>query len=383
MAGGGRVKIKGGVASHNEATVTDGALNVVIEGGGGSTTNHNLLLNLTAPNDAHTQYYHIDGRRALTGDMDAGNNDIENIKNLGVGIAAAGYLCHIVSGASGGAANAVADELVIECAGDGGLTISCPATDQGNIFFGDSAGSAQGRIGYNHNNDHLRLYSANAEQLRLSATGVRIEDGVTAAAGTDLVLDVTSTTAAFAPPRMTLAQRNAIGAPATGYVVYNADEEGLQSYDDTEDAWLHVGPADYAEIYTTGGAGSSNCTTGGTFQKLDQFATNGIDREAVSDQANNKITLTNAGYYNVDFGASFDGTNGTEIQFKVYLNGVAQNNIHIHRTLGTPSIIGSGSRSGRIYAATAGLDLEVYWTATADNDDVDIKTMNLSATRIA
>jgi hypothetical protein len=40
---------------------------------------HASLLNLGAPADDHTQYFHIDGRRALTGDLNAGSNLLSNL----------------------------------------------------------------------------------------------------------------------------------------------------------------------------------------------------------------------------------------------------------------------------------------------------------------
>lgn len=61
MAGGGRFKIKGGIASHGEAVVEDGALLITGVAAGG-TDNHNLLINLGPPSDDHPQYLHLPGR---------------------------------------------------------------------------------------------------------------------------------------------------------------------------------------------------------------------------------------------------------------------------------------------------------------------------------
>lgn len=46
----------------------------------------------------------------------------------------------------------------------------------------------------------------------------------------NLVLDLQSSTQAFAPPRMTTAQRNAIPSPQEGFVIYNTTVHGLQVY---------------------------------------------------------------------------------------------------------------------------------------------------------
>jgi hypothetical protein len=53
------------------------------------------------------------------------------------------------------------------------------------------------------------------------------------------LLELSSTTRGFLPPRMTEAQRNAIATPATGLMVYNTDEDLLQFFDGTN--WVNVG----------------------------------------------------------------------------------------------------------------------------------------------
>ena len=60
------------------------------------------------------------------------------------------------------------------------------------------------------------------------------------------MLDVSSTTKGFLPPRMTLAQRNLIALPANGLIIYQTDEvTGLYVNKGTSAApnWLLVGPA--------------------------------------------------------------------------------------------------------------------------------------------
>ncbi|MFH1120689.1 MAG: hypothetical protein V1775_12780 [Bacteroidota bacterium] len=54
------------------------------------------------------------------------------------------------------------------------------------------------------------------------------------------LLDVSSATKGFLPPRMTSAQRNAIAAPAEGLVIYNTDEKALNVYNGT--AWASAMP---------------------------------------------------------------------------------------------------------------------------------------------
>jgi hypothetical protein len=51
----------------------------------------------------------------------------------------------------------------------------------------------------------------------------------------NLALDVQSVTQAFAPPRMTTAQRNAIPNPEEGFTIYNLTTHGLETY--TNSGW--------------------------------------------------------------------------------------------------------------------------------------------------
>jgi hypothetical protein len=63
-----------------------------------------------------------------------------------------------------------------------------------------------------------------------STKGVGISN-VTITPAASAILDITSTTKGFLPPRMTSAQRTAISSPATGLIVYQTDSvEGLYVY---------------------------------------------------------------------------------------------------------------------------------------------------------
>lgn len=63
----------------------------------------------------------------------------------------------------------------------------------------------------------------------LAAAGV----GIGGTPGTGMALDVRSTTAAFAPPRMTMGQRNAIPSPTEGMTIYNLTTHALEVYTNT------------------------------------------------------------------------------------------------------------------------------------------------------
>jgi uncharacterized protein (TIGR02145 family) len=65
-------------------------------------------------------------------------------------------------------------------------------------------------------------FSVHAQSVGINATG----DAPNGSA----ILDVSSTTKGFLPPRMTTAQRNLIPTPVEGLVIYNTDEKTLNIY---------------------------------------------------------------------------------------------------------------------------------------------------------
>jgi hypothetical protein len=73
--------------------------------------------------------------------------------------------------------------------------------------------------------------------LLLNPNGGNVGIGTTSPSASAL-LDVTSTTAGFLPPRMTTAQRDAISSPAAGLMVYNTSTNKLNFYNGT--AWEAV-----------------------------------------------------------------------------------------------------------------------------------------------
>lgn len=86
--------------------------------------------------------------------------------------------------------------------------------------------------------NHPLVFRVNdtVEALRMATTG-QIGIGTTAPNASALV-DMTSTTRGFLPPRMTTTQRNAIATPAEGLIVYNMNLHQLQFWNGT--AWMSI-----------------------------------------------------------------------------------------------------------------------------------------------
>ncbi len=87
--------------------------------------------------------------------------------------------------------------------------------------------------------------TAGAQNVAINETG--------STADSSAMLDVSSTSKGFLTPRMTQAQRNAIGSPAAGLLVYQTDEtSGYYYYNGS--AWVQVGEASDASQWTTTGS---------------------------------------------------------------------------------------------------------------------------------
>ena len=89
--------------------------------------------------------------------------------------------------------------------------------------------------------NHPLVFKVNdtVEALRMATTG-QIGIGITAPNASALV-DMTSTTRGFLPPRMTTTHRNAIASPAEGLVVYNMTLHQLLFWNGT--AWMGIAGA--------------------------------------------------------------------------------------------------------------------------------------------
>ncbi len=87
---------------------------------------------------------------------------------------------------------------------------------------------------------------------------------------TTSILDLTSTTKGFLPPRMTTAERDAIVSPAAGLMVFNTTDKALNLYDGV--GWTALGGSSYTNAnptpITLGGIQSGSTFTAQTLQNM-------------------------------------------------------------------------------------------------------------------
>jgi hypothetical protein len=100
-------------------------------------------------------------------------------------------------------------------------------TGYGALFgFANSAGGFTGGQITVVSNDPLALLTNNTERMRIDSAG-NVGIG-TSSPDASALLDVTSTVGGVLFPRMTSTQRDAIGSPANGLVLYNTTTDKLQ-----------------------------------------------------------------------------------------------------------------------------------------------------------
>ena len=78
-----------------------------------------------------------------------------------------------------------------------------------------------------------------ANEVMRVTSGGRVGIG-TSTPSTTSILELSSTTKGFLPPRLTTTQRDAITTPADGLVVYNSTQTNLNSYNTTLTAWENI-----------------------------------------------------------------------------------------------------------------------------------------------
>lgn len=120
-----------------------------------------------------------------------------------------------------------------------------------------------------------------------------------------------------------------------------------------------IAPA-YAAIHVHDASTAQAIATGATYTKVTAFTDNGVSSNCTPDQANDKITITRPGKYQVEGSFSFSsGTNTVEFKMAVFINGVEFDNLHCTRKIGTAGDVGNAGITGIVDITSVPIDLDL------------------------
>ena len=92
--------------------------------------------------------------------------------NVGIGTTVTKGSVHIYDGNSGRpAVHGSGDNFIIEDADAVGMTLLCPESYVGSIYFGDNSQERPGKIQYDHSSNAMFFHSNNLERMRISSSG--------------------------------------------------------------------------------------------------------------------------------------------------------------------------------------------------------------------
>lgn len=146
------------------------------------------------------------------------------------------------------------------------------------------------------------------------------------------------------------------------YGVMNADT--LNQFVDINGALYHT--AILAEIYKTGTTVAQSIPAGTTPTKVTAFTDNKYGIHCTADAANDKITITKAGYYDFKLGLSYQiGTAGVTFTAHIFVNGVEDVSLHSTGKPATANDPRSTAVVGTIHVTTVPCDVD--YRVTHDN----------------
>ncbi|MCZ7593708.1 MAG: hypothetical protein M5U16_01430 [Hyphomicrobium sp.] len=199
------------------------------------------------------------------------------------------------------------------------LLTSSAGKQGGMLFYDNTTTDYKWYMGYNYNNAgdgnfFIRRGNDSTGGITLLPDGIGNVGIGTATPAATALLDLTSTSKGFLPPRMDTTQRNTIASPATGLMIYNTTNAGLEVYDGS--AWRGVNTS---VAFRAHKGGTAQAVAASTATAL-TFSTETFDTSNNFSTATGRFTPTVAGIYIVTGSVRCDAST-TYCQAIIYKNG--------------------------------------------------------------
>lgn len=138
-----------------------------------------------------------------------------------------------------------------------------------------------------------------------------------------------------------------------------SDERLRRDFDDFR-AKLEFSLPAFASIHVHDNTTAQSIPTGATYTKSTAFADNGYNLNCTADASNDKITITQTGYYQVQGAFCFSaGNNNTVWRLSLFVDGVEFEEIHVHRKISSAGDVGASAFTGIILVSTVPIDIDV------------------------
>lgn len=138
----------------------------------------------------------------------------------------------------------------------------------------------------------------------------------------------------------------------------------------------------YGEIYVQGNSsGQTTNASADTFDKVTQFASDGVSDGCTNAAASDQITVGSTGIYNAHCEVSFSGTLSVEMSLRLSVNGTDQAKSEAVRKIGTNGDVGSASIHA-LLSLTANDIVTLEVASNGTSDSFVMQAANLSVVRV-
>ena len=231
--------------------------------------------------------------------------------------------------------------------------------------------------------DLVGVYEQLLEHLNNIINGIQAADGILIGSGSidaKAIFQMNSTAKVFVPPRMTIVQRDAIGAVLDGSFIYNLDERCPQSYDADSSAWVSYAPVSVDEASCRAYHSATQAISNNTPTIL-AFDSEVYDTDSMHSTVtnNSRLTFNTGGKYKLSACVKFTTAISNGALVELLLNGTT---VIASQTMDAPGSDIPSISLGTLYNFVSGDYVQVRVTHTSGvSENVDNAVTHFACAR--